>query len=180
MVIIFLDDAVADDELVNLERQLSVFDADLVRMNELIKNSTDPETDGLLDKGEYLIGSGFVTIQRYLTATHTNLNCDRWRALALPPFINPGVTFAQALNAGANYWKHSEEWFEQHNFKKQPLMPNAMKTIELIEFVTQEMHYVCSNMLSAMLMGNELKLSHLIGHLIEWRNNVIKTVATDK
>ena len=59
----------ADGELGILCELLDILDGKLVEIDQLIRKSEDPESDGLLDRGEYFIGVGFVAIQRHLVET---------------------------------------------------------------------------------------------------------------
>lgn len=179
-MIIKVEDYLADGEFSLLDRHLSLLDSELIKINAAIKETADPESDGLCDTGEYFIGHGFVAIQRYLTATHAGLEINRSRALSIPPFVNGSMlTFAEALNAGANYWKHCEEWFEiLSKSENAKLKDNALKTIAKLEMATPVEEYTCSNLLAILANGREVKLISLLPEIAEWRNNLEHELTT--
>ncbi|WP_297443055.1 hypothetical protein [Acidocella sp.] len=169
-----VDDVYVDRDLALLRKHLSFLDHELAKVNTSIKRSADPESDGWCEAGEYFIGHGFVAIQRYLTVTHTTLKIAKSAALAVPPAAMENLTFAAAINAGANYWKHVEGWIEDlNNPKKGDLTKNAQKTIDDLEKITDWADYTCSNLLAYLGDSTELTLSKLLPIIIEWRNNLI-------
>ena len=91
----------------------------------------------------------------------------------MPPFLSNGVSFAGAVNAGANYWKHLEEWVETLNKSDSAdLQGAALKTLRQLEAVTPWEEYTCANLLAILLEGEALELSRLLPKIAEWRNNL--------
>ena len=173
MVILKIGDSLFDDELNLLIKLLSLLDIELKRVNAEIKASRDPESDGFLDVGEFLIGSGFVAIQRYLTATRAALGIQQVPAYDFPPMVNETAAYAKVLNALANYWKHSEEWFEILNGSESAkLGRQAESTIETLEKVCPLLDYPCADFLAILLQGKDLELSNLLPLISEWRDNL--------
>lgn len=173
MTIIKSDDGYADGDFFLLGRHLRLLDLELIRLNAAIAASNDPETDGLCDTAEYFIGQGFMAIQRYLTATRTGLGISMAEALDAPPMTDSGLSLATAINAGANYWKHMEEWIETINKSDYAdLKGRALKTLKQIEPITPWEEYTCSNLLAILLEGHTLELSLLLPKIEEWRDNV--------
>lgn len=165
----------ADADFELLVRHLELLDLELAGINAAIAPSRDPESDGLFDAGEYFIGHGFIAIQRYLTATRTGLGVSMSDAFRVPPILHGGLSFAAALNAGANYWKHVDEWVEDLNKSDDPgLKGNALKTLQQLETVTQWEDYTCANLLSVLMDGHALELSRLLPAIAEWRHNLIR------
>jgi hypothetical protein len=175
MVIIKVGETYADGDFSLLCRHLHLLDSELVKINGAIKGSTDPDSDGLFDAVEYFIGHGFVAIQRYLTSARTSAGLDQSEAFCFPPTVNSQLKFAEALNAGANYWKHSEEWFEAlSQSENATLKGNALKTLEMVKKVTPWADYTCSNLLAVLGNENDLNLSSLLSGIAEWRDNLMK------
>lgn len=171
--IIKSDDGYADGDFSLLGRHLRLLDLELTRLNAAIAASQDPETDGLCDSAEYFIGHGFVAIQRYITATRTGLGIRMAEAFDAPPMTKSGLSLATAINAGANYWKHMEEWIETINKSDYAdLRGSALKTLKQIEAITPWAEYACSNLLAVLLEGQAPELSHLLPKIEEWRDNV--------
>jgi hypothetical protein len=174
MTVIKVGDDYADGDFSLLSRHLNLLDIELARINAAIKESAEPDADGLLDAGEYFIGHGFVAIQRYLTSTYAGLRIAQSVAFSVLPIVNSNLTFAEAINAGANYWKHVEEWFESLNKAgNTTLKGNASKTLEKLETATPWEDYTCANLLAILGNGKELELSPLLPRIAEWRNNLV-------
>lgn len=173
MVIIKIDDSYADGDFLLLRRHLSLLDLELVRLNAAIDVSDGLEVDALRDSSEYFIGHGFVAIQRYLTATRTGFGIGMNEAFGIPPMTSHGVSLVTAINLGANYWKHVEEWTEKINKSiDAELTGNALNTFNQLTAITPWREYTCSNLLAIILEGQRLELSLLLPKIEEWRNNV--------
>ena len=97
MTVIKVGDDYADGDFSLLSRHLDLLDFELARINAAIKESSDSESDGLCDTGEYFIGHGFVAIQRYLTSTYAGLRIAQSVAFSVPPIVNSNLTFAEAI-----------------------------------------------------------------------------------
>lgn len=164
----------ADGDFNYLSKYLYLLDVEISKIREDIKNSRDPESDGLCDYGEYLIGHGFVAIQRYITSTYPLIGISKPQALSIEPQITNDLTFVEALNAGANYWKHLEEWGLKAIIERDTdkLTGQAKATIGTIEKVTPWDDYTCANLLAVLLNGKEMKFSLLLPKISEWRNNL--------
>lgn len=173
MVIIKIDDSYADGDFLLLRSHLSLLDLELVRLNAAIDVSGGLEVDALRDSSEYFIGHGFVAIQRYLTATRTGFGIGMNEAFGIPPMTSHGVSLVTAINLGANYWKHVEEWTEKINKSiDAELTGNALNTFNQLTAITPWREYTCSNLLAIILEGQRLELSLLLPKIEEWRNNV--------
>jgi hypothetical protein len=174
MPIFKIGDEYADIDFELLSRHLQLLDVEIAEINAAIKKSSDPESDGLFDSGEYFIGNGFVAVQRYLTSTRAGLGISQSVAFSVPPMVKGNVPLAEILNAGANYWKHMEEWIEVINRpEEEDLKGNALRTLEKLEKVTPWKDYTCANLLAILVEGREFALSPLLSGLAEWRNNLM-------
>jgi hypothetical protein len=179
MPIIKIGEDYADSDFALLGRHLNLLDIELSQINAAIASSRDPESDGLCDAGEYFIGHGFIAIQRYLTATRAALGVSPSDAFSLPPMLRGGLSLAAALNAGANYWKHMEEWIEPLNRSDGvDLKASALKTLQQVETITPWEEYTCANLLAVLLNGQALELSCLLPSIAEWRHNLLIGLGT--
>jgi hypothetical protein len=173
MTLLKIGDEYADRDFELLRRHLKLLDAELSQINVSIVSSRDPESDGLLDAGEYFIGHGFIAIQRYITATRTALGVGLSQALKFPPMLQGDISLVAALYAGANYWKHVDEWFQVLNMAdNSDLHGSAISTLKQVETVTPWEEYTCANMLAALLDGQALELSRLLPAIEQWRHNI--------
>ncbi|WP_457426639.1 hypothetical protein [Roseateles sp. P5_E7] len=163
-----------DSDLANLEALFVLIDRELSAMNALAKRSSDPDADGLFDRSEYLLGIALTAIQQYLVSTYAQFKINRSEALQLPPNVNADLTFVAALNAGANFWKHRDEWGLGINVRRDSdsLKPQARQTIEAIEMLTAWDDYTLSNLVSCLTPSGELRLAELIPPLTQWRDAV--------
>ncbi len=164
-------DSFGDGDLNHLEELLAIIDTKLSSITEMAQLSVDPETDGLFDAGEYFIGVAFAAIQRYIASTHGQFKITRCKALRLPPMITDSLTFVEALNAAANFWKHSEEWGIRNNVVRNVdnLCTSAQHTIKAMEKITAWDDYTLSNLLASLTPSGKLHLVELVPKLIEWR-----------
>ncbi|WP_299923771.1 hypothetical protein [uncultured Pelagimonas sp.] len=152
---------------------LNLLDTELKKINAAIAASRDPVSDGLCDRGEYLVGTGLMAIQHYLNSVRCLAQVKPNVAYATPPFVKSNFSYASALNAGANYWKHQEEWFEiLYSGEDLGLKGHALDTLAKLEKVTPWEDYSCTNLLAIMLDGKELELSALLPKIFEWRDNL--------
>lgn len=163
-----------DSDLGNLERLLALIDAELSSINDLAIRSADPDTDGLFDRGEYLLGVALAAIQQYVASTYAQFKISRSDALRLPPSINADLTLVAALNAGANFWKHRDEWGLRavvgHDVSD--LNWRARQTIETIEVLTPWDDYTLSNLVARLTASGELRLTEFMPQLVLWRDAV--------
>lgn len=157
----------ADGELQLLSELLSILDEQLIPISCSIKASNDPESDGLTDQGEYFIGIGFTAIQQYLTDTLTFTGVSKRRAFDIGPRYSPDLTFISVVNAAANWWKHSAEWYGE-----EPQKNIALNTQEIVNEVSGSENYQLSNVLSNLQGTSEISLSALLPNLVLWRASV--------
>lgn len=95
-----------DFEFGHLRQIAATLDELLADVRREIDESPDPDGLGVFDRGEALIGLGFVACQNYLVARkkrRSNATYDSGPKHG-PHFI------ARLVNEGANYWKHHSEW----------------------------------------------------------------------
>lgn len=159
----------ADDEIALLGDLLAMIDKELLRIQAQIELSKDPESDGLLDRGEYFVGVGFTAIQQYFTDTLILTGIDKKAALEVGPRYSSSLSLAQAINAAANYWKHSAEWNLENKLRK-----DTQRTIEVVSEVADANYYPLYNSLCALLRGSEVTLCSLIPMLVLWRTSIDK------
>lgn len=127
------------------------------------------------EQAEYLIGSGLVAAQRYLSTARCSLAMDQTTAFATRPFWTDGITFAQALHDGANYWKHHQEWrLDLH--KDGDLKAQAERSLLRLERIPPWADYTCSNLLFALTQDRNLKLSNLLPNLEIWRDTLLAMI----
>lgn len=157
-----------DAELSYLEELLGSIDQILSDVILRIKNSTDPVSDGLCDKGEYFIGAGFCAMQRYLVGVLQDQKIDKGEALQLGPKNKEGVAISLVVHAAGNYWKHSPEW----HIWTEKLNARSQKTIDRLINHEGPAWYVLSDVLADLCNGNELSLRSCIPYLKKWRHAV--------
>jgi hypothetical protein len=176
-----LNDGYADGDLGLLTKHLECLDGVLAGVNGKISASRDPASEGLFGTGEYFIGAGFAAIQRYILATYPYLQATKWDALAIPPDAGGGVSVVQAINAGANYWKHLDEWGLRNIVDRDinSLSCIARQTIETIECLTPWADYTCSNLLAKLNGMSRVSLNLLLPLVTEWGDNLDERFGTD-
>jgi len=163
----------SDCDLKFLRDHLTLLDSRWDEIQKRIDECTDPESAGLFDEGEYLVGMGFTACQQYLSATYGPLGVKKEAALTVGPHHTSGQTYARLLNAAANYWKHMEEWDSIAVIARNvdALKKIQKQTVRIIEFVTPWSDYTCANLLFELTIP-ELRLSSLIPKLEDWRRQL--------
>lgn len=172
MAILIVGESVVDYEFSLLKKILTLLDVELSRINAAIGQSSDPESDGLCDVGEFLIGSGFVAIQRYLNATRVDYGVSK-KSYDNPPKFNQEISTVRAINAIANYWKHSADWDEKERNGQDAKKTNASaSTLKDLERMGELGWYPCADTLASMVPGKDLVLSNLLPTLLAWRGTL--------
>lgn len=162
------DNEFADAELGYLEELLSCIDKVLSEVHTKIKASSDPESEGLCDKGEYFIGAGFCAMQRYLVDVLQDKKLDKGIALQLGPKTEEGLPFSVLINSAANYWKHSPEW----HIWLEELDERSQKTVDRILKRDGPVWYPLSEVIASVCNVDEFTLLNYIPILKKWRQAV--------
>ncbi len=182
-----------DYDFLQLKSFLELIDTKLVPLYSDIQKTANPDSDGLCDTGEYFLGFGFVAIQRYINATCSNTKVKKPVAIRKGSKINDSTYLAEALDAGANYFKHEPEWpliINRGEVDHGGLYPLSIdksgeslekfqkKTLEIIAKVTPYGDYTLSNLLAdinrGMNLGNYESFSPLLPFLAKWRDALIR------
>lgn len=169
-----------DEELFFLESSLTALEVTFSEVMKSIKKyDQDLDSSGLLDEAEFLVGLGFTICQRYITGTLgwiklTGTDINKTKALAVGDIVKNNITYVAAINSGANYWKHSDEWVKiTKECEDLKIKPQAIYTMETLGEVTDSSYYPCSNLLFELLKSEELRLTSLIPIMKSWRNAII-------
>jgi len=173
----------------DLRWHLEVFDAELAVINTKIAGSLDPESDGFCDRGEYIIGAGFVAVQKYMAETFRMLKISQGVALSQGPKLGNGETFANVIWSAGNYWKHQDEWWEnafEYNAqtldesygKKQKTSKQAKNAEILDEFGVFGKDYICANVLAVISEDKEFLFQTLLPKLQLWRTDLTRNLDT--
>jgi len=189
MVYLEAGDQYADYCLGHLEKFLRMIDRELSEIQSRIDNSQDPDSDEILDLGEYMIGYGFVAIQRCIISTYKETSLEKWNSLRLGYKLKNGLYLMEALNAGANYWKHEPEWrFDilygspkddgftpvSIDWSGNNLEGSSKRTYDLITKITPYREYTLSNLLAELLKyishEGEFSFSPFLPFIEQWRN----------
>ena len=121
----------------------ALVDGRLEQLDREANESPDPDSYGVYDRGEYMIGFGFVACQTYVTGGAKLGN--RKDVLELGPRHPTGQTIVKLISAAANHWKHSPEWCLDAPSTR------AQKTLEVIASLGVNTHssYPVANMLGS-------------------------------
>lgn len=142
-------------------------------MEELLEeceDCPDPDSFGIFDQMEYLMGFGLIALQTYITDTAAFLKMKKGKTFCCGPKTKSGHSKIEILNAVANFWKHREEWIFEGGEKRR----NAVdKLFGNVGYETNY-DYPISGVLSEILSPEDVRFSMLIPVLIEWRNDLIQ------
>ena len=149
---------VKDITLYQLRELLDLIDSKLYEIDECISKSADPDTDGLLDRGEYFIGIGFVAIQHHLNESLIGMEIGKKDAYSLGSIHSSGISSIGVINAAANWWKHESEWFI-----------NGKGESEIIMEISETREYALSNVLASFSESKCLSLvKNIVPHIEQW------------
>jgi len=160
-----IDEQFADDQLHLLSELLALLDTKIIDIYKRLGETSNPESEGLFDRGEYFFGIGLVAIQQYLADTLTLTGIEKKYALNLGPAYSEQLTFVAVLNAAANWWKHSAESYLNTAPRK-----DAARSQEIVSEVGGSDSYELSNVLAKLLRTSEVTLCSLLPNLILWRS----------
>lgn len=193
MVFVKVNDSCVDGCFYHLEKFLGMLDHEVSEIVSRIDKSSDPDTDGLCDLGEYFIGYGFVAMQRYFISTYPQVNISKEECLKKGYQLDNSLSLIEVINAGANYWKHEPEWpfcinVDFEGADENDLYPitidrsgknlnkNQKRTYEIISQVTPYADYTLSNLLAIILekisADKALSFSPILPFIEEWRNEI--------
>lgn len=172
-MLIISDDQFADAELSYLEELLVLIDKSLTETNARINKADTWEVETWCDKGEYLIGTGFCLMQRYLFSTLTDTKLDPKTARQLGPKTKRAVPIAELIHSAANYWKHSPEW----HIWLQILEKRSQRTIDSTLHGRDSADYPLSCLLADFCEGQKPSLVSCLPYLAEWRHAVLEYMA---
>lgn len=134
----------------------------------MIATSADPDAEGLCERGDYLIGIGFVAVQQYLYDTCICVNINKEEAFKYGPAHSTGTTWVRLVHEAANWWKHEAEWFKNNEVRK--------TTFNIVYDVIKTESYPMSNVLAAFTESKCLTFVSVISRVMEWRD----VLATNK
>jgi len=167
MTLVFSDGRVFDANLNFLKDCLHLID---VRLDEIFNTTCpDPDSFGLYDEADHLVGWGFVACQTYLTATLADQGLSKREFLNRGPQHSCGRTMTELINAVANYWKHNYEWTHDDTSARRE---RTLESLEALELVSQSYHLV--EILSKLVEPEPLLFRNLVPYLEEWRDEVMK------
>ena len=166
-MLLVVENGLVDSELDRLCELLDLLDQKISQLNSLIRESIDPDSEGLLDRSEYFIGVGFVAIQQYLLDTLMFTGIKKGEAFQLGSLHLLGITYVALINSAANWWKHEAEWAGKNEIPK-----NGERTFMNIRGVAETIGYELSNVLASICGSECLSLKGVVPWLVEWRNAV--------
>jgi hypothetical protein len=134
----------------------------------LISSSSDPDSDGLCDRGEYFIGIGFVAIQQHLVETLLFTGINKNEAYKLGAIHSTGVTYISLINSAANWWKHEAEWVNKGEIPK-----NGNNTFDHVYAAAKTTDYALSNVLASICSSESISLSAVVPYLREWQAAIL-------
>lgn len=153
-------------QLHRLSEFLELIDSKLNDIDLEISSVSDPESEGLFDRGEYFVGIGFVAIQQCLNEALIGISLVKKHVLSLGPVHSTGVSTISIINAAANWWKHESEWFKAGNVPK-----NGEYTVSIIMNVSTSYDYALSNVLASFSSTKSLSFTEgVIPCFREWLN----------
>lgn len=128
-----------------------------------------PGDEPFMDRIEYIAGIGLAACQQYINSKYPLSEIKRPAAISLPPKHPSGPSYAALVDAGANFWKHSDEWAIEPESKRR-------RTLEILRTALSEdeMGFLCSNLLCVLVGKESSPFSRLQEKIFEWRSELEK------
>lgn len=155
-------------------------------IKKMIREKEDVLSSGLCEQAEFIVGLAFTICQKYITGTLGWIRVEKESALKIGPLFSENLTYAQIVNAAANYWKHRDEWdpisfgeADENDFSSvtlrdaSKLSTQAHRTIKILQQVTKWSDYTCVNVLYELTKKTENSLFLLIPILQQWRAELL-------
>ncbi|MGD1277274.1 MAG: hypothetical protein ABR964_08630 [Tepidisphaeraceae bacterium] len=171
MFLIHNGKVVCDWDLEFLGELLALIDKQLDKLYRQAKQSADPDSFGIFDSAEGVIGLGFVACQRYLVATCGSVRIDKKLALVRGARHPSGMTIPEIINHAANYWKHRDEW----QLDKSPANQNRVRRIwKAFKAVgcAPDLNYPLSCILAKLVAPGPPGFKPIITKLERWRDEL--------
>lgn len=165
-MLFLVNNVIHDDEINRLVKVLNLIDKDIIEV--ISETNTLPNSNCChkYEHVEYLIGYGFVAIQRYISETLMFTEITKKNAPKVQLKFIEKHSLIEVINAGANYWKHSPEWVNQcDDFL-------SKNTRQILDDICDETDFPLSELLIMLGGADGLRLSGLIPQLLEWRDLV--------
>lgn len=147
---------------------MALIDSHLDGIDRSAAVSEDPDAYGILDQLESIAGLGFAVCQTYMTAHISRSRASKPAALALGPRHRTGRTFAEVVNAAANFWKHSAEW--DRTRQDRPAAETVV-SIQSLGIDTRD-SYPLGNVLYELLRPHPSRFAGLVPFLLHWRDDL--------
>lgn len=147
-----------------LQGLLAMLDVKLAELDAAIKKSADPDTDGLLDHIEYIVGVGLVATQQFISETSVFTGLNKDKAYSMGPRHRSGIAYIQAIDSAANYWKHEAEWWRDLD----ALQSSSLKTRVHVGTIADCTDYQLSNFLFALSDNYEIRFKCLVPIITKW------------
>ena len=159
---------VIDISLYQLTEFLQLIDSKLNDIYECISESINPESDGLLDRGEYFIGIAFVAIQQHLTESLIGMKTTQKVAYSLGKIHPSGETAIWVMNAAANWWKHEAQWFEKGEYPS-----DGNFAFHIIMTISNQHKYALSNVFASFSESNRPSfINDVIPYIAQWTKQI--------
>ena len=191
MVYLKCKDEFIDSCFSNLTIFLQMIDCELSKIDSKIVYSRDPTSEGLCDLGEYLIGYGFIAMQRYIVSTYPQNGKNKKESLKHGIKLYDDLFLIEVINAGANYCKHEPEWpynVEHGNADEDGMTPIKVnrsdndlsdlqkKSFNIITTLTPYADYTLSNLLAEILKrisyDSSLSFAPILPFIEQWRKEL--------
>jgi hypothetical protein len=161
-----------DYNLELLREVLETLDNGLVRLDRMAEQGADPDEEGLVEPREHLLGVGLAACQRYLASTAAFVHLPKTEALQYGPRHRSGETLVALVNAGANFWKHADEWAMPRHTSLQALTLGTLSVLG-VDHAEAPLDAV----FRSLCLDPSPKLVALLPHLEAWRDELPRNVS---
>jgi hypothetical protein len=159
-----VDVGIFDFEFPSLKGMVRHLDAGIDEWCAACEHCPDPDSFGIYDEIESIVGNGFVVCQTYMLTRVRNR--PKRMAYKVGPVHSSKLHIAEIISAGANYWKHHPEWpAPETPTAHGKAAANVLRALDLLGD-----GYIMTNLLHTLVDPAPLRISSLLPHLTSWRD----------
>jgi len=92
-------------------------------------------TDVWLDDYSFITGVALVACQHYITSACGWMGISKRKVLTVGPKLTVKLAYAEAINAAADYWKHSDAWNDPAEVKRSRNTRRVIALMVLIQMM---------------------------------------------
>jgi hypothetical protein len=168
MIAVFKNDFI-DFGFELLNQTLSSLEPKYREIDKDCESCADPDSFGLFDQMEYILGFSSVAYQTYINDTKSCTGISDKQAFKFGPRTKSNCLKIKLINQTANLWKHKMEWEFRNNIKHKE---SADKLLHTIGIKTDDPYPICG-IYWELTTTSKIGPMSFIPLIEEWRSDLL-------